>query len=1341
MTKKEFINKLMEKRSRYIDRDQEEMAASLLDTVSSDIYSEGQRFVFELIQNADDSSIVETNEVHFQFYSGGVIVSHNGEAFTEEDIDALTSAGNSTKKNDSTKTGYKGIGFKSVFGMSNSVAIFSGGYQFRFDKSAFDKKCPWQIIPIWTDHEYLSSEARVVIDNSSYKVSTLIETGESTQLKEELLELISDGLLLLFLRSINKITVSSVNTEEFVIEKMTSGRNHCFEKVSLKLNGKIAESWIVKKYDHIEVPEETREALQKDDKTPDKLKNIKQTSLSFAARVEGGKVVPLKSKQSLIFTYLPTKVSEYDFPFLVNGSFLTNASREALHEDSYWNQWLFEKIAENSILWLAELADTKYKLYYLNLLPKRYKVPNHKIKQSFDSKLDEVINSIDFVLSEDNSTLNTPLKTVIDPFDLSNQDFIDSSVYIDYLNMTYSKKYDLSSFVHHSCENISALTQYDAFQFTFEYLKKLLSSKIFLENHDLESNIKLIQFFKDFEGQKKREDLIEKLKSFPFILDQNLQVKAPSEIFFPIFEMEVEFSEDFTLIHPDLFDKIEANTQLFEFLKILGVNTPSNQMYFKNMILKKIQGCIDQANYIEVTRFIFKMHKKGELSDADYKALSKLKIFTKDNRFISAEDCYLPDELQPTVALEKKAVEVHFVSLIYTSKSDMISEWKTFFLKIGVKESFSIISIVTKGKSNYSRVNPEYFSDFVLNCKEGHPHPHLINQTNTFNIKTISLIEEAVNYDFSKIFWPRVFMDIATADLPSKDSMHWGYYSSTETYESYLRWGLKKAKIFPSTTKECLSAKDLFLNKMVIKEFALGYLPILELDMMISEEWLELIPFKTSLKLKDYLEILSIISKQSTCSKDDEKTIGNIYLKIIRDELVSSDEKKCLFNEWLEVNVLLSDQKTFEKNHNLKWVSVKGFDFSDGVINTFKIPEGSKFEPHEVKALLDLFNIPTVNEFSLYSESLNDDESLKKKLEVVLPYFIAYVSRNDSISEANELYENISLRVNSLRVYSSSLIRVDIKDKGLLIKGPKVKAYIEGSTVYFQNKFNSPTTWYELAPKLYNLLDIKSSQKELDLIMSIDSEEEVLEWLQDKGVERSSIPERKPLKNNFSEATNNKLTQEVSVSESIVDELKSSEINTDILYPTKIGEVSENSSLLTSSELSKSTEQDEQDINGQFLAEVSAKDVSVKVPKKNPVKPSLKTSKKEYSIITNDKIKSEVGRWAEEYIYRYLSENSERYKGLVWQNRDGESGKPYDFSYFENGRKKYIGVKGTPSSNKSIVYLSLNEWCLMFDKGEDYEIFRVSNVGTEKVSLIIVEYPSHSIKHGRLLPSPIELYI
>ncbi|CAF3272127.1 unnamed protein product [Rotaria sp. Silwood2] len=58
--------------------------------------------------------------------------------------------------------------------------------------------------------------------------------------------------------------------------------------------------------------------------------------------ISGG-MEKLREQDSILFSYLPTKISEYKFPVLINANFLTNVNREQIHTDSVWNQWLFNK--------------------------------------------------------------------------------------------------------------------------------------------------------------------------------------------------------------------------------------------------------------------------------------------------------------------------------------------------------------------------------------------------------------------------------------------------------------------------------------------------------------------------------------------------------------------------------------------------------------------------------------------------------------------------------------------------------------------------------------------------------------------------------------------------------------------------------------------------------------------------------------------------------------------------------------------------------------------------------------------------------------------------------------
>ena len=103
-----------------------------LDTASRktqiSMYSDSTHFVYEILQNADDHN---ATEVVFKLTAEQVIIEHNGEPFTEENVRAITYFGMSTSRDDLVKTGRFGIGFKSVFTFTATPIVISGGESFR----------------------------------------------------------------------------------------------------------------------------------------------------------------------------------------------------------------------------------------------------------------------------------------------------------------------------------------------------------------------------------------------------------------------------------------------------------------------------------------------------------------------------------------------------------------------------------------------------------------------------------------------------------------------------------------------------------------------------------------------------------------------------------------------------------------------------------------------------------------------------------------------------------------------------------------------------------------------------------------------------------------------------------------------------------------------------------------------------------------------------------------------------------------------------------------------------------------------------------------------------------
>lgn len=141
-------------------KDMKLVGAKFLDTLKSllavgedGIYSNSQRFIYELIQNVDDCEYesVGNCQLDIQFdYShspdsiGKIILTYNEKGFKPENVLAITGIAEKSKNisADKVEIGEKGIGFKSVFGIADKVHIESGSFSFELFRDNFTVPVP-----------------------------------------------------------------------------------------------------------------------------------------------------------------------------------------------------------------------------------------------------------------------------------------------------------------------------------------------------------------------------------------------------------------------------------------------------------------------------------------------------------------------------------------------------------------------------------------------------------------------------------------------------------------------------------------------------------------------------------------------------------------------------------------------------------------------------------------------------------------------------------------------------------------------------------------------------------------------------------------------------------------------------------------------------------------------------------------------------------------------------------------------------------------------------------------------------------------------------------------------
>ena len=370
--------------------------ANALIRLMGDLYTETERFVFELLQNADDQPVEgKLVNVRLKTLDENLLFLHTGKPFTEADVESISSIGDSTKKNDLEKTGYKGIGFKSVFSDAETVYIDSGNFSFAFDKNspvypsdANMDEIPWQIKPIWEERYRLPKEIQKEELYFRLPVGIALNVGKEkiATYNIRIPDLLSEPRFTLFLRNINNINFENKNGTSITINKKSKDNG-----IVIIESNEIVEEWITKDY-IIDIPEETKDAIQNEKLVPAKLKEATKTKITFAAKIVGGSIIPLDN--AVLFTYLPTKVNDFGFHFLVNADFLTTASRESIHLKNIWNRFLFKQIGRLLLDWISSLNDFKGALC---LLPSSIEESENILANDFYNALKQSLENVAFI--------------------------------------------------------------------------------------------------------------------------------------------------------------------------------------------------------------------------------------------------------------------------------------------------------------------------------------------------------------------------------------------------------------------------------------------------------------------------------------------------------------------------------------------------------------------------------------------------------------------------------------------------------------------------------------------------------------------------------------------------------------------------------------------------------------------------------------------------------------------------------------------------------------------------------------------------------------------------------
>jgi len=333
--------------------------------LSVDLYSKRCHFIYEIIQNFEDNRYAMgiVPEAIFELSEQRLIARNNELGFQETDLRALCSIGKSTKEAKHGYIGQKGIGFKSVFTITDQPHVYSNGLAFKFSKVPLTPEVPLGYIVPYRLRDTRQAMEVLGGDPASLQsgklpylrftnlVFPLAEDpacpGELPAYMEVQAEIEAlPAYTILFLRKLQRIRFNLPQGKrvQFTKRVLRGTRHfssilpprHTAELVSqggggLNWGDGGSKSWLIVSH----------EAPRPHDIVEEGREGIEASTVTVALPLAESEWPRLMDK-GVVFAYLPTETIP-GFPFLLNANFVLAASRERLH-DRRWNEWLLSLV-------------------------------------------------------------------------------------------------------------------------------------------------------------------------------------------------------------------------------------------------------------------------------------------------------------------------------------------------------------------------------------------------------------------------------------------------------------------------------------------------------------------------------------------------------------------------------------------------------------------------------------------------------------------------------------------------------------------------------------------------------------------------------------------------------------------------------------------------------------------------------------------------------------------------------------------------------------------------------------------------------------------------------------
>ncbi|KAK2885132.1 uncharacterized protein wu:fj29h11 isoform X1 [Channa argus] len=672
-----------------------------LERLSTELYSKDTHFVLELIQNADDNSYpLETDVVPalaFVVEKDCITVLNNETGFQEKNIKAICDVGCSTKgKHKYGYIGQKGIGFKSVFKVTDCPEIHSNGFHLRFDKTCGSMG---YILPHWTEDERPLDAQLNQLKQSSWTTKICLPLRSESHHTRNLFHDVHPSLLL-FLHRLRSITIFNQSENRLV----TMTRKDLSHNVLEVEHTEGIERWLV-----------VKTTLR-----PKKIKEeVESTELALAFQLSTNNTesdIICQPQKQPVFAYLPLR--SFGFRFIIQGDFDIPSSREDVDRDSPWNQWLRSEIpqlflqAMDVFIDHPEFKGLKGLCEFLQFIP----LPDEVLDffKPVAGQIIQLLKGKAFLptLSSDGKVVYKLPSQVAICQDAVIRDVIGEAELERHLSLFYlypglSPAPPASLLTH---LGVRYLRGSDVTTVTTAMSKELTRVEGIHSDGGLRQLARLLVCnFRALEhGYGETDSILQTLKNLPIIplADGRVVALSGEGVFFPMEETKTKkkkaqacsgplaaLYKDVSVVHPSLLSCVEPleSQQVRELLRKLGVHELEPQELLEQHIYPSIQNnkWKSKPEAVVVSYLIFiKQHSSSSYEYADI----AVPVLTSRGLLCPGVDRVHFSEEYGNINLPKNLPGYDWILLspCYVETDDDVAGWRELFSRLGVRDGLII---------------------------------------------------------------------------------------------------------------------------------------------------------------------------------------------------------------------------------------------------------------------------------------------------------------------------------------------------------------------------------------------------------------------------------------------------------------------------------------------------------------------------------------------------------------------------------------------------------------------------------------------------------------------------